>query len=105
VLAPRHSATPVLRWVPRAAAAVVVLLVAVGLSATIGVVAIFVAAGSLLVIGLTTAIILVPIGRGARSLVWSRLGDFFESLAVAFAFPAALLAADVLTVLRGMMSS
>ena len=105
VLAPRHSATPVLRWVPRAAAAVVVLLVAVGMSATIGVVAIFVAAGSLLVIGLTTAIILVPIGRGARSLVWSRLGDFFESLAVAFAFPAALLAADVLTVLRGMMSS
>lgn len=104
VLAPRHNATPVLRWVPRAAAAVVVIAVAIGVSAALGIVALLVTAGVLLVFGLVVAIILVPIGRGARSLVWSRLGDFFEFLAVALSFPAALLAADMLTALRGMMS-
>ncbi|MGV8886068.1 MAG: hypothetical protein ACOH1T_10855 [Microbacteriaceae bacterium] len=104
ILAPRHSATPVLRWVPRAAAAIVVLAAAIVLSASLGIVQLFVTAGVVLVLGLIVAFILIPIGRGARSLVWSRLGDFFESLAVALSFPAALLAADVLTALRGMMS-
>ena len=46
---------------------------------------------------------IVPMGRGARSLVWSRVGDVFEWLAVVLALPAGLLAADTIGVLRGVM--
>jgi len=104
-LAARHYATPVLRWVPRAAVAVVVLVAAIAVSVMFGELVILVIAGTLLVTGVGAAVALVPIARGARSLAWSRLADVFEWLAVALSFPAALLAADTLSVVRGMMSS
>ena len=104
-LAARHYATPVLRWVPRAAAAVVVLVAAVGVSVMFGQLVVLVVAGALLLSGIGAAVALVPIGRGARSLAWSRLADVFEWLAVVLSFPAALLAADVLSIVRGMMST
>jgi len=105
VLAARHHVAPVLRWSPRAAAGVVVLVAAIGVSVMFGQLVVLVVAGALLVVGVAAAFALVPIGRGARSLAWSRLADVFEWLAVVLSFPAALLAADVLTVVRGMMSS
>jgi hypothetical protein len=105
LLSPRHYATPVLRWVPRAACAVVVLVAAVAVSTMFGDAVSLVVAGGLLVTGIAAAVLLVPIGRGARSLAWSRLADFFEWMAVALSLPAGLLAADVLTALRGMMST
>ena len=105
VLVARHHVAPVLRWSPRAAAGIVVLVAAVGVSAMFGQTAVFVIAGGLLLVGIGAAFVLIPIGRGARSLAWSRLADIVEWLAVALSFPAALLAADVLSVVRGMMSS
>jgi len=105
VLAARHYATPVLRWVPRAAAGIVVLVATVGVSVMYGDLTVLVIAGALLLGGIGAAVALVPISRGARSLAWSRLADVFEWLAVVLSFPAALLAADVLSIVRGMMST
>ena len=105
LLSARHYAMPVLRWVPRAACAVVVLVAAVGATMMFGQLVILVAAAALLVLGVAAAYILVPIAKGARSLVWSRTADVFEWLAVALSLPAALLAADTLNAVRGMMSS
>jgi hypothetical protein len=105
LLSPRHYATPVLRWAPRAACAVVVLAAAVAITTMFADAVVLVVAAGLLVTGIAAAVLLVPIGRGARSLAWSRLADFFEWMAVAFSLPAGLLAADVLNALRGMMST
>ena len=105
LLTARHYAMPVLRWVPRAACAVVVLVTAIGATVMFGQLVILVAAAAMLAIGVASAYILVPIARGARSLVWSRMADVFEWLAVALSLPAALLAADILNAVRGMMSS
>lgn len=105
LLIPRHTATPILRWVPRAACAVVVVTATMLASAVLGPLWAVLSAGGLLALGVLAAAVLVPIGRGARSLAWSRLADVFEALAVALSLPAALLAADALNLLRGMMSA
>jgi hypothetical protein len=105
ILAARHYATPALRWVPRAAAAVVVLVAVIGVATMFGESTVLIVAGGLLVTGIGAAAALVPIGRGARSLAWSRTADFFEWISVALSFPAALLAADALSIVRGMMST
>ena len=105
LLSPRHYATPVLRWVPRAACGIVVLVTTVGVGAMFGDAVVLAIAAALLVSGIAAAGTLVPIGRGARSLAWSRLADVFEFLAVALSLPAGLLAADILNALRGMMST
>ena len=105
VLISRHTASPPLRWVPRAAAILVVVEAAVGAIVLFGPLALTVGALGFLVLGLFVAALLVPIGRGARSLVWSRMADVFEALVVALSLPAALLAADVLGVVRGMMAA
>ena len=105
LLISRHTASPALRWIPRAAAALVVVEVTVGVTAVAGSIALAFAAIGLLFVALVAAAVLVPIGRGARSLVWSRLGDILEALAIALSLPAALLAADVLSTVRGMMAA
>ena len=105
VLISRHTASPPLRWVPRAAAILVVVEAAIGAIVLFGPLALTVGALGFLVLGLFVAALLVPIGRGARSLVWSRMADVFEALVVALSLPAALLAADVLGVVRGMMAA
>ena len=105
VLAPRRTATPALRWAPRAAAGLVVVEVAVALAVAFPPLLLTVAAGGLLVVAFVAAAALVPIARGAASLGWSRLADAFEWLAVVLALPAALLAADGIDVLRGMMAA
>lgn len=104
LLISRHTATQPLRWAPRAAAALVLVEATAGVAITFGSLAITIAAASFLAIGLLAAAVLVPIGRGARSLAWSRLADVLEAIAVALSLPAALLAADVLSIVRGMMA-
>jgi hypothetical protein len=104
LLGARRYSTPALHWLPRIAA-----LGVLGAAATAvirlgdGAWAIAVAAG-LLVAALIAAALAVPAARGARSLAWSRVGDLLEWVAVALALPAGLLAADVISLLRGMMA-
>ncbi|WP_162819186.1 hypothetical protein [Leifsonia aquatica] len=114
VLGARRSSVSLLRWVPRAAAVVVVLSAAIaavlasgalgsGTSAS-GSLGLSVAAGALLVVGIATAAVLVAVGRGASSLSWSRFGDLIEALCVVFALPAGLVAAGVIDLMRGVMA-
>lgn len=104
LLTPRHTTSRVLRWMPRAAAAVVVLCAAMCTSRLLGADALVLGAGGLFLCALAAVAIAVPVSRGASSLGLSRFGDFMEWLAVALSLPAALLFADVLDQVRGMMS-
>ncbi|WP_460772939.1 hypothetical protein [Microbacterium sp. GXF7504] len=104
LLGARRYGAPVLRWLPRAAASVVVLVAALALTRIVDADALVVAAVACLAVGAAVAFTVVPVARGARSLFWSRLGDAFEWLAVALSLPAGLLAADIIDVLRGVMA-
>ncbi|NYD67213.1 hypothetical protein [Agromyces atrinae] len=105
VLTPRHTTGVLLRWMPRAAAAVV-LVVAVQLTLTsLDALGLALIAAGLFVVAVVAAFVIVPVSRGSASLAWSRTGDVIEWIAVALALPAALLYADVLTLLRGMMAA
>ena len=105
LLISRHTATQPLRWVPRAAAVLVLIEATAGAAVAFGSLVLTIAALGFLAFGLLAAVLLVPIGRGARSLVWSRLADVLEAIAIALSLPAALLAADVLSIVRGMMAA
>lgn len=104
LLAPRRAALPVLRWVPRAAAALVALEVALALALGLPALGATLAAAGLLAVGLATIAALGPVSGGAHSLGWSRFADLGEWLAIALALPAAFLAADAVGLLRGMMA-
>ncbi|MDQ4215256.1 hypothetical protein [Microbacterium capsulatum] len=115
LLIPRHTSARVLRWSPRAAA-VVVLLVAVAAFATgpagrglfggaLPSSVVLPLAAVLFVAAVVAVALTRPVSRGAGSLAWSRVGDVVEALAVALALPAALLHADVLTLLRGLVAT
>ncbi len=104
LLGARRSSVRLLRWVPRAAAAVVVLSVVVAAILASGALGLSVAAAGLLVIGIATSAVLVAVGRGASSLFWSRLADRVEALCVVFALPAGLVAAGVIDLMRGVMA-
>lgn len=104
LLTPRHTTSRVLRWLPRGAAAVVLVAVAIKLSAAMLSGALLLGALVLFAAGLIAVAVVIPMSRGTSSLVWSRIGDAFEWIAVALALPAALLYSDALTLLRGMMS-
>jgi hypothetical protein len=49
-------------------------------------------------------VLIVPLSKSTRSLAWSRVGDTLESLSVTLALPFALLAANVIELVREMMS-
>lgn len=104
MLTPRHTTSRVLRWLPRAAAGVVLVIAGIQASVALGDGAQILGAAVLFAIGLTAVGVIIPIARGASSLIWSRFGDAFEWLAVALALPAALLSADALSLVRGMMA-
>jgi hypothetical protein len=104
LLGARRSSVRLLRWVPRAAAAVVVLAVVAAAILASGALGLSVAAAGLLVIGIATSAVLVAVGRGASSLFWSRLADRVEALCVVFALPAGLVAAGVIDLMRGVMA-
>ena len=104
LLLPRHSATPVLRWVPRAAAIAIALEATSAATEAFGGLVLLAIATGLLLVGIIAAGVLVPIGRGASSLGWSRLADILEWVAIALSLPAGLLAVDILDLMRGMMA-
>jgi hypothetical protein len=100
----RRALDPLTRWMPRAAAVVVIVALVTAALGQVGTDLIVAGSVVLLAGGVVIAAVTVAVGRGARSLRWSRVGDVLESLTVAFALPAGLLAAGVLDVLRGMMT-
>lgn len=105
LLGARRATVPALRWISRlgAAAILLVMLIAFVPSADAGMLT--VAAGLALAAGAASAFLVIPAGRGVRSLAWSRAGDALEWIAVALSLPAAFLAADVVDALRGMMAA
>ncbi|WP_430868288.1 hypothetical protein [Demequina aurantiaca] len=103
-LMPRHGTEPVIMWVSRGVAAVMVIEVAIAGAVSASTVSVTVLAVALLAVGIVAAALIVPLSKGARSLGWSRVGDKVESLSVALALPCALLAANVVELVRGMMS-
>lgn len=105
LLGARRSSVAMLRWMPRAAAAVIVVVAVLAATRESSGIWLTVLAGACLVIGTATAFVVIPAGRGARSLFWSRFGDVFEWIAIALSLPAGLLAADAIDILRGMMNS
>lgn len=104
LLVPRHTVNPILRWVPRSAAVIIMVEAAFAATAGFGALSLVVAAALFLIVGIVAAAVLVPIGRGSSSLAWSRLADVIEALSIALCLPAALLAANALDLLRGMMA-
>jgi hypothetical protein len=104
LLTPRHTTSRVLRWLPRAAAGAVFVVAAIQTALALGAGFQVLGATALFAIALVAVAVVVPISRGSSSLIWSRFGDAFEWLAVALSLPAALLFADSLSLLRGMMA-
>lgn len=100
----RRALHSTVRWMPRAAVAAIVVSLAVAAWQTVGTDLVVTGIVVLLAAALVIAAVIVPVGRGARSLRWSRVGDILESVAVAFALPAGLLAAGIVDLLRGMMA-
>lgn len=105
LLSSRKSTVPFLRWVARSGAAVVVAAVLAALVPTIEPALLVTVAGVILVVALAAALLIVPVGRGLRSLGWSRTGDVFEALATALSLPAGMLAAGAIEVARAMMAT
>jgi hypothetical protein len=103
-LSPRHSSSATLRWVPRATAALVAVTVVIAFALNASDAARSVLAVVLMAAGMLAALLIVPVGRGASSLVWSRLGDTFEWLAVALALPMGMLAGDLVESVRTVMA-
>ncbi|MFJ4044111.1 hypothetical protein ACIPV2_00010 [Microbacterium sp. NPDC089987] len=104
LLTPRHTTSRILRWFPRAAAAVVFVVAGIQIAAALESGFHLLGAALLFVVALVAVAVVIPISRGASSLIWSRIGDAFEWLAVALALPAALLYANALSLVRGMMA-
>lgn len=105
LLGSRKSTVPFLRWVERSGAAVVIAAVLVALLPSITSGLLVVVAGLCLAVGLGCALLTVPIGRGFRSLGWSRTGDVVEALATALSLPAGMLAAGGVEIARAMMAT
>lgn len=104
LLTPRHTTGTLLRWMPRVAAAVVLVAWTWLIITMLDPFTLALAAAGLFFAAVVSAMIVVPVARGISSLAWSRVGDAIEWLAVALALPAALLYANVLDLLRGMMA-
>jgi hypothetical protein len=102
-LQPRTARGTVARWVPRVAASLVLVELAVLGGPRLGLDAALVALGCVL-LALLCGGISIALGRGWSSVVASRFGDAFERLGTVFALPAALVAADMIETLRRMTS-
>jgi len=100
----RRALHATVRWMPRAAVAAIVVSLAVAAWQKVGTDLVVTGIVVLLAAALVIAAVIVPVGRGARSLRWSRVGDILESITVAFALPAGLLAAGIVDLVRGMMA-
>jgi hypothetical protein len=102
VLGPRSARGAVGRWVPRVAASVVLVELAVSAPADASWLVPVAVAALALVAGMTA--LSIVLGRGWQSVLASRLADALEGLAVVLALPAAAVAADVIETLRKVTS-
>lgn len=105
LLGSRRSTVPSLRWVARSGAVVVLAAVLWALLPAFSPELLVAIAGILLLVGLGAALLVIPVGRGLRSLGWSRTGDVFEALATALSLPAGMLAAGAIEIARAMMAT
>lgn len=101
-LQPRTSRGALARWAPRACAALLLLELAVLAGLAGG--DLLPATLAALVLGLLVVAVSIPLGRGWRSVGFSRLADNLEGLATVLALPAALVAAGAIDVLSGLAS-
>lgn len=100
-LSPRTARGPVARWAPRVGALVMLVELAAlgaggGSATTVTLVAV--------AMGLGVAALSLPIGRGWRSVGFSRLADAMEGLATVLALPVALVGAGAIEAFRLMTS-
>ncbi|WP_024286904.1 hypothetical protein [Cellulomonas sp. KRMCY2] len=102
-LGPRTARGVLVRWVPRVSGALLLLELAVLAGAAGGGAGVLVTVVALAV-GLLVVAISVPLGRGWRSVGFSRLADTLEGFAAVLALPAALAGAGVIDVLRQVTS-
>lgn len=107
VLTSRRTAAAAVRTPPRLA--VGLGLIAAGIVAgidldTLAGLRALIATGVLLLAGMIAGGIALAISRGARSILWSRVGDIVEALSVALMVPAALVAVGTIDILRGVFS-
>ncbi|MCR2784685.1 MULTISPECIES: hypothetical protein [unclassified Microbacterium] len=105
LLGARRATVPALRWISRLGAAAVLLVMLIALIPSADTRMLTVVAALALAAGAASAFLVIPAGRGVRSLAWSRAGDALEWIAVALSLPAAFLAADVVDALRAMMAA
>lgn len=105
VLGARRISNVTMRWMPRAAATIVAGVALVEVSVSVGAPTLVAGAAAALTAGVVTAVIVVPISRGARSLFWSRFADVLDVIAVVLALPAGIVAAGAIDLLRGAMAS
>lgn len=103
LLTSRRTAAKALKMPPRAAVAAGLLGFTLLLALRTDSLTLLIGGGCLLAAGIIAATLVLPLARGHRSLGWSRTGDIVDSIAVAFALPAALLAAGTLVLLRGVL--
>ncbi|MFV0634856.1 hypothetical protein [Demequina sp.] len=104
VLWSRRTTDTVLRWTPRVAAGITVVLAMVMVTASAEPTARLTLAAVLIIVSAIIAAALAPLSRERSALAWSRIGDVLESMSVVLALPAALLAADTLEFVRAMVS-
>ncbi|QGQ19958.1 hypothetical protein GC089_12955 [Cellulomonas sp. JZ18] len=104
LLLARTENVPGLRWVVRGSAAVAAVVGLRAVAATTGPDSATLVAGLLALVGVASAVVAVPLGRGARSLGLSRTGDVLQGMATVLALPAALLAAGGLELVRTAVS-
>lgn len=105
LLTSRRTAAPRLRTPPRAAVAVGLLGLIVGLAPSVSGGAGTLVAGVVLAAGAIAAVVILPLARGERSLGWSRTGDIVDSIAVALVLPCGILAAGTLNLLQGVLAA
>lgn len=102
-LAPRTARGAVVRWAPRAAAGAVLVELAVVVSVGVADLPPVAVVGTM-VLALLAAMLSIPIGRGWRSVGFSRLADTFESLLTVLALPVGLVAGGVIEAVRVLTS-
>jgi hypothetical protein len=105
LLAPRTSRDPVLRWAPRAGAALILLESTVASLTAVSPAVLLLIAGGVLLLALVLAAVSIPVSGGLRSLSLSRTADGLEFLAIALALPAAFVAANLVSIFRGLVSA
>ncbi|GAA3592741.1 hypothetical protein GCM10022198_15820 [Klugiella xanthotipulae] len=104
LLGPRVATAGITRWVPRAGAAVVLVELAFTATQVWGDTTLVWLVTILLLMALGIGALTVPISRGVQSMSLSRTADIVEALTTVLALPAALIAANIIAIVQGVVS-